>query len=459
MKNNNTQLSLNEFHKFQYEGSSFLFNVENLKAFRINRNLFDKITNIQEGRTSANACSAALIRALDELGILQEAPIDKVIEKGKRNNSVKHISLNISQSCNLKCIYCYGGEGEYGLKGLMDEKTAFKAIDWLVQHSLDSKRLVLTFFGGEPLLNFKLIKKVVRYTKSQSFRKSKEFHFSITTNGILLTSEIISYLNKNKFSVVISIDGDLEIQNRNRPFKRINSDHNKTFEKIHKFLISRNGDATARATITRHNSNTKQIRDFLIEMGFQRIVLSQASIDANNSCIESCGITMQQKLDILSDLENQAAEIIRDIKNCCKPKTKVITEIIKALHQREKKKYYCGIGKGYLAVSISGDIFPCHRFVGHQDFLMGNIFQDEIENKKYIKNFGFSQKKCVNCWSRYLCGGGCMHNNFLSSNSLYEPDEDTCRQIRRTIEMAIYVYNELNENDLAFLKKRTKSIK
>lgn len=208
-----------EYHKFEYGGKVFVLNVETMQAFRINRALSDEIDGLRIHRNyTAMQLPVGLQKAYDQMGLLaSQQRIQDSPEPIPAMEPIKHISLNVAQNCNLSCIYCYGVDGEYNQKGLMRPETAFKAVDWLIEQSQDVKDLVITFFGGEPLLNFRLIKQVVPYAREKAQQHQKNVHFSITTNGTLLTKEAIEYFNENKFSVVISFDGDLEMQNKNRP--------------------------------------------------------------------------------------------------------------------------------------------------------------------------------------------------------------------------------------------------
>ena len=230
--------TISECHKFEYSGKVYVLNVETMRAFRINKALSDEIDGLRiHSNHTAMQLPVDLQKAFDQLGLLiSQQRIQDSPEPIPAMESIKHISLNVSQSCNLSCIYCYGVDGEYSQKGLMKTDTAFRAVDWLIEHSMDAKDVVITFFGGEPLLNFRTIKQVVTYAKEKAQQHNKDVHFSITTNGTILSKEVIEYLNENKFSVVISFDGDLEMQNKNRPFKRNNGSYEITGRRVQEFL-------------------------------------------------------------------------------------------------------------------------------------------------------------------------------------------------------------------------------
>ena len=223
------------YYKFDYEGVTYLFNIEKVKGGKISKDLSSFLDKIS--KNSSPPANKGLIKELEafDLIIKKEEPLkekeeekeafeadpegkkDPALEKMKADGFIRNIALFVTQYCNLNCIYCYGHGGEYGKKGAMEEKTAFQAVDWLIEKSEKYMDLSISFFGGEPLLNYELIKKVVSYSKKKGKEKNKRFKYSITTNGTLLNDKIINYFKENKFSVVFSFDGPKEIQDKNRP--------------------------------------------------------------------------------------------------------------------------------------------------------------------------------------------------------------------------------------------------
>jgi len=406
-----------EFHKFAYKGNIYLFLVEDMKAFRINKILSQEIDKLNKLKNiNSNDLDQELTIALKTLNLLPNN-FNKETDTNNNKNKIdpdaipiKSISLNVAQICNMRCIYCYGSDGEYGEKGLVKEATAFQAIDWLIKKSLDAKDISIIFFGGEPLLNFRLIKKVVNYAKRKAKNVNKTVHFSITTNGTLFNDRINKFLNKNKFSVTISFDGDAKIQNKNRPLKNGIDSYEYTKPLIENFLKSRKGNATGRATITRYFEDLSTIRKTLVEIGFKRYSLTPVSGSVDSDYY----LCPDNERKILIDLQTQADEITDLIKNRESIKSKLLLSYLKILRTREKKQYSCGAGKGLGAISINGDVYPCHRFVGIDSFKMGNVNGNNLLNReKFLLDNVFDRKQCNTCWARYFCGGGCYHENLV----------------------------------------------
>jgi len=453
--------SISECHKFEYGGKVFVLNVETMQAFRINKALSDELDKLKRtGDSSDEQLPADLQEALNKLGLLQRHQrVEESPEALPAREPIKHISLNVAQTCNLSCVYCYGVDGEYSQKGLMKPETAFKAVDWLIEQSQDVKDLVVTFFGGEPLMNFRLIKQVVRYAKEKAHECEKNVYFSITTNGTLLTKEAIDYFNEKRFSVVISFDGDLEMQNKNRPFKRNNGSNEITRRGVREFLETRGGNVTARATITTYNTDLKKVRHSLAEMGFNRVILSEATLpvtsaaeNGDNDVLCPYMINAHQRKAMLDDLEDQAKETLQAIKERGRPLTGTILGILQILRSKRKRKYFCGVGRGLVGISISGDVYPCHRFVGQEDLKMGCVDRFDPESQTaYIKNYGVSQVKCSKCWARYFCGGGCLHEALSANGNMTEPNKHSCNQLQRSVELGIAVYDQLDRSDREYL--------
>ncbi len=313
------------------------------------------------------------------------------------------------------------------------------------------------------MLNFPVIKEVVQYAREKEQQSRKRIHFSITTNGTLFSEVVNRFLNENKFSVVISFDGDLAMQNKNRPFKRSKRSHEITKKRIEEFLESRGGNATGRATITAYNADLKRVRDSLMQMGFKRVEMTEASppnltAQAGNNRIQpSFVINTSQRKAMLEDLEEQAKETLKAVKERKHTSTSKILGIIRLLYSKRKRRYFCGVGRGLVGISISGDIYPCHRFVGIEDLKMGNIneFDGGCQKaciKNTLRNYGVMRPRCRECWARYFCGGGCMYESIQANGSETDPDENWCRELRRSVELGIAVYDQLDGADREYIR-------
>lgn len=446
---------LNEYHKFSYKDKYFILNVEDMKAYRINKPLYDEIEKI-EIKGKNKVIKDELEDALKKMNLLNNKK-DKKNKSSKKidnNKPVTHISLNVTQNCNLQCIYCYGDGGEYDGKGFMTFKTAKDSIDWLIIQSNGEKRLVVTFFGGEPLLNFRLIKKIVEYSRIKAKEYDKEILFTITTNGTLLDEEKQKYLIENNITAVLSIDGNLLALNKNRPWKDKKHNHKITIENVKNYLNKKDGKVTARATITKYNSNLSEVGNYLGELGFRNIYMTYAAIP-NEKKIKyqtNVEVTLNDQLNIFEYLENLAENTISLLKKREEIIDKSILIYVKRLYQRGKRNFYCGVGRGLVGISKTGEIYPCHRFVGVKDFLMGNIQNvNSFNNGFYLNNRGIESEICNKCWVRYFCGGGCIYESLMESGSFNIPDEKWCMKLRKIIELSIYVYDNLNSSDKKYL--------
>lgn len=382
-----------------------------------------------------------------------EPSMDNMPEKAK-NPVIKNISLFISQSCNLNCLYCYGGGGEYGEKGFMDEPTAFRTIDWFIEQSEKEKKLSVSFFGGEPLLNFPLIKKTISYCEEKEKECNKKFEFFITTNGTLLSDEIISYGKEKNIGFLISFDGPKDIQDYNRPSKEGDfSSYDEAVRGIKK-LLSEIPKVNVRATIY-GDSDVEYVTDFLSDMGFETYHFVKASESPHNTSSEKINMASTEK--IITYHRKKGKEIVEAVKKRDVDKIKKL-KLSRFFHKyilREpvgRKNFFCGAARNYGAVSASGDVYPCHRFVGLKEYKIGNIYSNDLSRDDHLKPLVFTVEKCIKCPVKYFCGGNCINEHMGASGSIFEPSEDVCRIARTLSEMAVYVSAELDKSDIAWLE-------
>ncbi len=507
---------LREFHKFSFNRQIYLYNVNRIQGYRINEALakeIDKLKNTLE--FTLEELGPELVTALRKLHLVEKISVEKKVDFNPPERvPVSSISLNVAQLCNLSCIYCYGVDGEYGEKGLMKEEIAYAAVDWLIEQSMGLSEVHINFFGGEPLLNFSLIKKVVEYAKQRCKERNKKIRFSMVTNGTLLKDEINQFLNDHDFSITLSFDGDANVQDKNRPLKGGRGSYKIARKRVKEFLKSRDGrKTTGKATITGFNVNLNQIRDALVEIGFKHVkttvvTLPESSVFPNsngngklpvrNGCgtngmstdngsttfkntsapvqlkgelaktakilkLDEAHLNSAQYKFLQKDLEQLAQDTLRRIKNREHVYDRTILELIGMLHKRSPKLYFCSAGTRYFTISISGDVYPCHRMVGQKDKVLGNINRwDPSVQKPYIENYGMSHPKCKNCFARFQCGGGCFHESLETNGSMAEPNNNYCKYMRRSLELAIAIKDQLNIFDkthLGLVNKPHKKLK
>lgn len=358
----------------------------------------------------------------------------------RRDPVVKALCLHIAHDCNLKCKYCFAEEGEYhGKRELMSLEVGKKAIDFLIKASGKRKNLEVDFFGGEPLMNFDVVKGIVEYARSIEKEYGKNFRFTITTNGILLNDEIMDYINKNMHNVVLSIDGRKEVHDRMRPRAGGQGSYDNIVPKFQKLAESRNQtDYYVRGTFTRYNLDFGKDVLHLADLGFKQISVEPVVADPS----EDYAIQEEDLAGIFAEYEKLAKDIIERRKN---------GQWFNFFHFMidltggpcvTKRLVGCGSGTEYLAVTPTGDLYPCHQFVGQEQFKMGTVYTG-VEKTSIRKDFEqcnvYNKPVCQNCWAKFYCSGGCVANSYNSHGDLITPYEIGCEMQKKRIECAIMI--------------------
>lgn len=358
----------------------------------------------------------------------------------KREPVVKALCLHIAHDCNLKCKYCFAEEGEYhGKRELMSSEVGKKAIDMLIKASGTRKNLEVDFFGGEPLMNFDVVKEIVEYARGLEKDYNKNFRFTITTNGILLNDEIMDYINKNMHNVVLSIDGRKEINDKMRPRAGGQGSYDNIVPKFQKLAESRNQtDYYVRGTFTRNNLDFASDVMHLADLGFKQISVEPVVAD---DC-EDYAIRKEDLPAIFKEYDNLANLILERRKN---------GQWFNFFHFMIdltggpcviKRLVGCGSGTEYLAVTPNGDLYPCHQFAGRPEFKMGTV-NTGVVNTEIRKNFEncnvYSKPACKECWAKFYCSGGCVANSFNCHGDLISPYEIGCEMQKKRIECAIMI--------------------
>lgn len=358
----------------------------------------------------------------------------------RREPVVKALCLHIAHDCNLKCKYCFAEEGEYhGKRELMSLEVGKKAIDFLIKSSGKRKNLEVDFFGGEPLMNFDVVKGIVEYARSIEKEHNKNFRFTITTNGILLNDEIMDYINANMHNVVLSIDGRKEVHDNMRPRAGGQGSYDNIVPKFKKLAESRNQtDYYVRGTFTRHNLDFGKDVLHLADLGFKQISVEPVVADPS----EDYAIQPEDLPTIFAEYEKLAKDILAKRKN---------GEWFNFFHFMidltggpcvTKRLVGCGSGTEYLAVAPTGDLYPCHQFVGMEQFKMGSVYTG-VEKTSVRKDFEqcnvYNKPACQKCWAKFYCSGGCVANSFNSHGDLISPYEIGCEMQKKRIECAIMI--------------------
>ena len=352
---------------------------------------------------------------------------------------IKSMCLNVSHLCNLRCEYCFADGGTYnGAAENMSLDVALKAIDMIVSKSANRHNLEVDFFGGEPLLNFDVVKKTVEYARSIEKAHNKNFRFTITTNAMLLNDEIIDFFNKEMYNVVVSIDGRRSVHDCVRKTASGKGSFDTAIKNALRFKQLRKGQYYIRGTYTALNKDFSKDVLFLNDLGFDQLSIEPVVLPENHRlAIKKEDIEqLKAEYDKLAEayVERRKGEkwfnffhFMLDIYNgpC-----------------ESKRLVGCGAGNDYVAVAPNGNIYPCHQFDGEKDYVIGNVldgtFNMEIP-KFFAENNLLKKDKCRNCWAKYYCSGGCAANAIKYGGGINKPYELSCELMRKRIECAIAV--------------------
>lgn len=380
------------------------------------------------------------VKELKESGCLYTEDVYRqyITDFKKRQTVVKALCLHIAHDCNLACKYCFAQEGEYhGRRALMSEEVGKKALDFLIEHSGNRVNLEVDFFGGEPLMNWEVVKKLVQYGRMREKECNKKFRFTLTTNGVLLDDEIIEFLNQEMSNVVLSLDGRKEVQDKMRPTRNGKGSYDLIVPKFQKFVKSRGQkDYYIRGTFTNQNTDFSNDILHLADLGFKQMSMEPVVSD------ESYAIREQDLPKILEEYDTLAREYIRRKKE---GKGFEFFHFMIDLEQGPcvaKRLSGCGSGTEYLAVTPWGDFYPCHQFVGQEEFLMGNVEDGitrlDIQDEFKLCNV-YAKEKCQNCFAKFYCSGGCAANAYQFHQSITDTYEIGCEMQKKRIECAIMI--------------------
>ena len=375
---------------------------------------------------------------------------ERIIDFKKRQTVVKALCLHIAHDCNLACRYCFAEEGEYhGRRALMSYETGKQALDFLIANSGSRRNLEVDFFGGEPLMNWDVVKQLVAYGREQEKLHDKHFRFTLTTNGVLLNDEIMEFANKEMDNVVLSIDGRKEVHDRMRPFRKGAGSYDLIVPKFQKFAESRHQDKYyVRGTYTHFNTDFSKDVLHLADLGFKQISVEPVVAQPTDEYA-----LKESDLPVLFDeYDRLAAEMVK------RNKAGNGFNFFHFMIDLEggpcvyKRLSGCGSGTEYLAVTPWGDLYPCHQFVGNEDFLMGNVWDGikatDIQDEFKCCNV-YAKEKCRNCFARFYCSGGCAANAYHCHGDINKPYETGCELQRKRVECAIMLkaaeaYDERN---------------
>jgi len=360
--------------------------------------------------------------------------------KAKTAGVVKALCLHVAHTCNLNCAYCFASQGNYhGDRAVMSFEVGKRALDYLIENSGTRRNLEVDFFGGEPLMNFQVVKDLVAYARSIEKEKNKNFRFTLTTNGVLVDDDVIDFANRECSNVVLSLDGRKEVHDRYRVDYAGNGSWEKIVPKFQKFVEARGGkDYYMRGTFTHQNPDFLKDIQQMLDLGFRELSMEPvvcAPGEESALTEEDLAIVMQQYEDL--------AELMLQKDKEGDPFTFYHYMIdLTGGPCIYKRISGCGSGTEYMAVTPWGDLYPCHQFVGEEKFKLGDIYAG-VTNPDVQAQFAacnvYAHPECRDCWARLYCSGGCAANAYHSTGSVTGVYESGCKLFRKRMECAIMV--------------------
>lgn len=456
-------------HQYKNNGYNIVLDVNSGSVHVVDEKVYDVIARMVENKLEnadrngilkglhmENADNAELTEIVDEIielrndGMLFAEDIyeNSITAFQNRETVVKALCLHIAHDCNLKCQYCFAEEGEYhGRRALMSFEVGKKALDFLVANSGKRVNLEVDFFGGEPLMNWQVVKDLVAYGRSLEKPYNKKFRFTLTTNGVLLNDEILAFANQEMANIVLSIDGRKEVHDRMRPMAGGQGSYDLVLPKFQKVAESRNQtNYYVRGTFTHFNKDFAADVCHLADLGFQQI--SVEPVVAPESA--PYALVEEDLPELLAEYDKLAAEMIKRQKEGKAFNFFHFMIDLKGGPCVYKRLSGCGSGTEYLAVTPWGDFYPCHQFVGQEEFLMGNV-DEGITNTDIREEFKtcnvYSKEKCRDCFAKFYCSGGCAANSYNFHGSIHDAYDLGCELQRKRVECAIMLKAASAEED------------
>ncbi len=412
----------------------------------------DKLEKEDDGAVDALQLREAVEEILelrDARMLYTEDAYEKYIGEFKdRQTVVKALCLHIAHDCNLACKYCFAEEGEYhGRRAFMSFEVGKKALDFLVANSGSRVNLEVDFFGGEPLMNWQVVKELVAYGRSLEETNNKKFRFTLTTNGMLLDDEVLDFANKEMANIVLSIDGRKEIHDLMRPRRGGQGSYDEVVPKYKKVAKSRNQmNYYVRGTFTRNNLDFTQDVKHLADEGFEQISVEPVVADET----QDYALREEDIPVIAAEYDKLALEYIRRKKEGKGFNFFHFMIDLEGGPCVAKRLSGCGSGTEYLAVTPWGDFYPCHQFVGQEEFIMGNVDEGIVRTdiRDTFKECNvYAKDKCKGCFAKFYCSGGCAANAYHFGGSINGSYDLGCELQRKRVECAIMIKAALADEE------------
>jgi uncharacterized protein len=448
-------------HMFKVKGRRFVYDVNSCFFTEIDALAWNVLKQSAHAHTKSDIEHALTSKynktdiavAIDELELLQAkgrlfSQDQTTNAKGGSSHVISSLCLMVAQDCDLSCRYCFAQTGTYGKqKTKMSREVAYKTVDFLIANSYELPKVTLCFFGGEPLLNFPVIQDTVEYALARSKETGKQFLFNLTTNGTMLTKPKTEFLASNNFGVIFSIDGPKDVQDDMRPFRDGSGSYTVVSHNLKSLVQNSSGprlNFSVRGTYTRKHHNLSKVVAHLLELGCREISVEPAILEH-----EQLQIRRKDLPRIKRDYAKLADFYIAKINEGIAFSFFHFRLVMDQAYRPTRNYTQCHAATGYLAVSANGDLYPCHRLVGKENFQMGNVFKgisqpeiQEIFDSAQVNN----KSKCHRCWAKYTCGGGCNAYSIEFNNNIHKPYEIECELMKCRIELGAYIYAYIAEN-------------
>lgn len=444
---------LSDVHRFHYGDLYIVLDVNSGSVHVVDRITWDVLEALEESSGYwEEACRKLQGRYEPELLAEVKKELEDLAQKGRLftqdeeemelppSGVIKSLCLHVAHDCNLRCKYCFASSGNFGGERLlMDFSTGKKALDFLLEHSGDRKFCEVDFFGGEPLMNFQVVKELVAYGKEAAARLGKSFKFTLTTNGMLLDGEVEEFLNREGISVVLSVDGRPEVNDRMRPAPSGRGSYDVIIPKYQRFVKSRNNENYyVRGTYTRHNLDFSQDVFHLFDLGFTHLSVEP----------------------VVASPEDDFAFRPEDVKAIQQEYERLAQGYLERFYAGQEMDFFhfnvdldhgpclpkrltgCGAGYEYLAVTPQGDLYPCHQFVGRKEFWLGDVERGLVRreiSQQFREAHIYNKEECRRCWARFFCSGGCHANAQAFNGTIFKPYGLGCELQKKRLECAIYV--------------------
>ncbi|MCI7413318.1 thioether cross-link-forming SCIFF peptide maturase [Hornefia butyriciproducens] len=462
-------------HQYRLNGYNIVLDVNSGSVHSVDDVAYDIIQLFCDGEISREEIASRMLEKYGESqgltrGDIEEVfgDIDKLREEGRlftedlyeprafdlknHHTELKALCLHVAHTCNLSCSYCFAAQGRFhGERGLMSLETGKRALDFLVENSGDRVNLEVDFFGGEPLMNWDVVKGIVEYGRSIEKEHGKNFRFTLTTNGVGINDEVIEFSNREMHNVVLSLDGRKEVHDRLRKTVDGRGSYDLIVPKFRKFVEARGGrNYYMRGTFTHANTDFTNDIFHMADLGFDQLSMEPVVCSPE----DPAALTEEDLPVLFQQYELLAEEMLRRERE---------GHPITFYHYMidlsggpciYKRISGCGSGTEYLAVTPWGDLYPCHQFVGEEQFCMGDIWQGIIApdvREEFRSCNVYAREECRDCWARLYCSGGCAANAWHAAGSVRGVYEYGCRLFRKRVECAIMMkvaeaYGEENEN-------------